>query len=204
MVLVAGAIVFVVGLVRHHEAETLADHREEAIGVASQVLVNAYSFDHENVQKSLDALKQDSTGDFLQQQDQWGPDVRKRVEDQKAVTKATVNNAAVEDFDDDGGTARVLFVFTAQSEREKLPSVTGRQAAVVDLQRVDDAWKVSGVTPVGVIVPVGDSSASVQGLGGAAGGGGGSAAPSSAAKTPAPSSKAPASSPAPASKTPAR
>lgn len=197
LVLVVGLVLLGVGWAHGRQADRrVAQDRDDAVNVASQVLVNAYSFDHRDVDGAFERLRADTTGEFRAQQDQYHEDVKKQVVEQKAVTRATVGNAAVEEFDHDAGTAKVLFVFTAQSEREKLPSVTARQAAVVGLQREDDRWKVATLTPVGVIVPVGESSGAVTGDAGQPAAPKPSAAPTSAAPKPdAPKSSAPAAAP---------
>ncbi|WP_295647653.1 hypothetical protein [uncultured Dietzia sp.] len=145
-------------------AQTAATQRDEVTDVASQVIINAFSFDHQKVDESLQQLSSMSTGDFLTEQEQWSEDVRNRVIEQKAVTTATVSNAAVEELDVDEGDAAVLVVFTAHSEREGQEDITGRQAMRVDLTRVDGQWKADAVNQVGVTVPVGQSSQSVQDL----------------------------------------
>ncbi|MDX2358189.1 hypothetical protein [Dietzia sp. PP-33] len=146
-------------------AKNAATERETVSEVASQVIINAFSFDHRNVDDSLQQLADSSTGDFLIEQEQWAEDVRTRVVEQKAVTTATVSHTAVETLDTDEGDAAVLVVFTAHSEREGQDDITGRQAMRVDLTRVDDQWKADAVNQVGVTVPVGGSSQSVQDLG---------------------------------------
>lgn len=168
LVLVVGLALAVVGWMLYSDARAESDvaaQRDEVTDVASQVIINAFSFDHRNVDQSLEQLAGASTGAFLDEQKQWSEDVRKRVVEQKAVTNATVSNTAVEKMDLDAGEAAVLVVFTAHSEREGEEPITGRQAMRVDLTRVDDEWKASAVNQVGVTVPVGQSSASVQELG---------------------------------------
>lgn len=145
-------------------AQEIATQRDEVADVASQVIINAFSFDHRNVDDSLEQLRAASTGDFLNEQDQWAEEVRTRVVEQKAVTTATVGYTAVEELDTDAGEAAVLVVFTAHSEREGQEDITGRQAMRVDLTRVDGEWKANAVNQVGVTVPVGQSSESVQDL----------------------------------------
>lgn len=145
-------------------AQEVASEREAVSDVATQVIINAFSFDHRNVDQSLQQLADASTGDFLVEQEQWAGDVRTRVVEQKAVTTATVSHTAVESLDRDAGDAAVLVVFTAHSEREGQDDITGRQAMRVDLTRVDGAWKADAVNQVGVTVPVGSSSRSVQNL----------------------------------------
>ncbi|MBB1024762.1 hypothetical protein G6019_10065 [Dietzia sp. DQ12-76] len=167
LVLVAGLATLAVSGVRYAEArsaQNVATERDAVSEVASQVIINAFSFDHRNVDDSLRMLAEASTGDFLVEQEQWSEDVRTRVIEQKAVTTATVSHTAVEELDLDEGTAAVLVVFTAHSEREGQEDITGRQAMRVDLTRVDDEWKANAVNQVGVTVPVGSSSQSVQGL----------------------------------------
>lgn len=167
-------IVLVVGLTllgvfgwRYAEARSAqeaATQRDEVTDVASQVIINAFSFDYRNVDDSLEQLATASTGDFLTEQEQWAEDVRTRVVEQKAVTTATVGHTAVAELDTEAGQAAVLVVFTAHSEREGQEDITGRQAMRVDLERVDGSWKANAVNQVGVTVPVGTSSQSVQDL----------------------------------------
>ncbi|EFV91065.1 hypothetical protein CEY15_05560 [Dietzia natronolimnaea] len=169
IILVAGLATLVVFGVRYAEARSaqeVASEREAASDVAAQVIVNAFSFDHRNVDDSLEQLAEASTGEFLTEQEQYADDVRTRVVEQKAVTTATVSHTAVETLDLEAGDAAVLVVFTAHSEREGQDDITGRQAMRVDLTREDDTWKADAVNQVGVTVPVGESSQSVQELNG--------------------------------------
>ncbi|MBB1046208.1 hypothetical protein G6028_00050 [Dietzia cercidiphylli] len=167
VVLVAGVAVLGVFGWRYAEARSaheVATERETVSEVASQVIINAFSFDYRNVDESLQHLADASTGDFLVEQEQWADDVRTRVVEQKAVTTATVSQSAVEVLDLEAGEAAVLVVFTAHSEREGQDDITGRQAMRVDLTREDGSWKANAVNQVGVTVPVGSSSQSVQEL----------------------------------------
>lgn len=167
VILVAGLAtlgVFGAKYLQARSAQEVAQEREAVADVASQVIINAFSFDHRSVDDSLGQLAAASTGDFLAEQEQWAEDVRTRVTEQKAVTTATVSHAAVEMLDRDAGDAAVLVVFTAHSEREGQEDITGRQAMRVDLTRVDGQWKADAVNQVGVTVPVGQSSRSVQEL----------------------------------------
>ena len=96
--------------------------------------------------------------------------MRKRVEEQKAVVTATISNTAVSELNIDDGTAAVIVVFTATSEREGEEDIVRRQSSVVDLMWEDDRWKAVEVNQVGASVPVGVSSESVRELEGALGG----------------------------------
>ena len=171
VVLVAGVALLVFSGVRYVQARSaqdaaqeMAQERETVADVAAQVIINAFSFDHRDVDDSLEQLADSSTGDFLAEQEQWAQDVRTRVVEQKAVTTATVSHSAVETLDSEAGDAAVLVVFTAHSEREGQEDITGRQAMRVDLTREDGQWKADAVNQVGVTVPVGQSSRSVQDL----------------------------------------
>lgn len=169
VVLVAGLVILGVFGWRYLEAresQSVATERDEVTDVASQVIINAFSFDHRNVDESLEHLASVSTGDFRAEQDQWAEDVRTRVVEQQAVTTATVSHTAVTTLDTDADEDAVLVVFTAHSEREGEEDITGRQAMRVDLVREDGQWKAGAVDQVGVTVPVGESSESVQGLDG--------------------------------------
>ncbi len=167
VVLVAGLAVMAVSVVRYvsePSGQEIAQDRDAASDAARTVVENAFSFDHRSVDDSLAMLEESSTGDFLTEQKQWAEDVRTRVLEQKAVTTATVSNVAVESLDLDAGDAAVLVVFTAHSEREGQEDITGRQAMRVDLTLEDGRWKADAVNQVGVTVPVGQSSQSVQDL----------------------------------------
>lgn len=167
VVLVAGLAVLGVSGWRYAEARSAqetASEREAVTEVARHVIQQAFSFDHRDVDESLQQLADASTGDFLAEQEQWAQDVRTRVVEQKAVTTATVSQSAVEVLDLEAGEAAVLVVFTAHSEREGQDDITGRQAMRVDLTRENEQWKAHAVNQVGVTVPVGTSSQSVREL----------------------------------------
>ena len=167
IVLVAGLVALVVFGLQYRQArqdQDTANQRDEIVQVATQVVENAFSFDYRNVDESLQKLADSSTGTFLTEQEQWAEDVRTRVTEQKAVTTANVSYSAVEEMNLDAGDAAVILVFTAHSEREGQEDITGRQAMRVDLTRVDGQWKADAVNQVGVTVPVGQSSESVQDL----------------------------------------
>ena len=161
----ASLVVSVVAYAQKASAQEIAQERDAVSAAARTVVEKAFSFDHRDVDDSLAMLAESSTGDFLVEQEQWAEDVRTRVLEQKAVTTATVSNIAVETLDVDAGDAAVLVVFTAHSEREGEEDITGRQAMRVDLTREDDRWKADAVNQVGVTVPVGQSSESVQDIG---------------------------------------
>lgn len=181
LVLVAGLAVLGVFGVRYlqdrSQVDEITEQREAVIATASEIVGDVFSFHHEDVDASLEKLEANSTGPFLTEQRQFSDEVRQRVEEQKAVVNATIMNTAVSELDTDEGTASVLVVFTATSEREGEDDITRRQSSVVELVWEDDMWKASEVNQVGVSVPVGASSESVQGLeeslgaGGGAGGG---------------------------------
>lgn len=167
VVLVAGLAVLTYSVVRYvneSSGQEIAQERDAVSEAARTVVENAFSFDHRNVDDSLAMLAESSTGEFLIEQEQWAEDVRTRVLEQKAVTTATVSNVAVESLDLEAGDAAALVVFTANSEREGQEDITGRQAMRVDLTLEDGRWKADAVNQVGVTVPVGQSSQSVQDL----------------------------------------
>lgn len=201
VILVAGlAAVIWQGTEYYHarQDQKLSESRDEVLDVASQVVINSMSFSKDTVDDDMARLREDSTGAFLSQQDEYADQIKQTITDQGATTRAEVSNSAVSAIDLDLGTATVVMVYTATSERKDLPGVSGRQAARVELQREDDRWKVSDLVPVGSQVPVGDSSQSVQDLGGADP----SATPSSGAAAPS-SSASPSGSAKPTSSAPA-
>lgn len=168
IVLVAGlALLGVFGvryLQQRGEVSEITDLRNSAGEAAAQVIVNAFSFHYDDVEGSVERLRESSTGTFLAEQEQWADEVRERVVDQQAVTEAVVSNTAVTELNTEENVAGVIVVFTATSEREGEEDITGRQAMKVDLVREDDQWKAAEVSQVGVTVPVGQSSQSVEAL----------------------------------------
>ena len=171
---VAAAVWQAIGYFQDRSDKNAAALRDEVIDVASQVVVNSLSLSADTIDEDQERLRADSTGEFLRQQDEYAAEIKETVTDQGATTSAQVSNAALSEINDDAGTATVLLVYTAQSERKELPPVSGRQAARVELVREGDDWKVADMVPIGAQVPVGESSDSVQQLGdptGAAAGG---------------------------------
>ena len=168
LVLVAGLAVLGVFGVRYlqerSQVNEVVEQREAVTAAASEIVGDVFSFHHEDVDASLAKLEANSTGPFLTEQRQFSDEVRQRVEEQQAVVTATISNTAVSDLDVDEGTASVLVVFTATSEREGEEDITRRQTSVVELVWEDDRWKAAEVNQVGVSVPVGTSSEAVQGL----------------------------------------
>ncbi len=168
IILVAGlAILGVFGaryLGERSTADEIVEARESATVAASEIVQTVFSFHYEDVDASLAQLEEASTGNFLAEQRQFSDEVRERVEEQQAVVTATVSNTAVSALDIDEGTASVLVVFTAHSEREGEEDITRRQSSVVELVWEDERWKAAEVSQVGLSVPVGASSESVRAL----------------------------------------
>lgn len=169
---VAGAVWQGIGYFQDRGDKQAASLRDEVIDVASQVVVNSLSFSADTIDEDQERLRADSTGEFLKQQDEYAEQIKQTVTEQGATTSAQISNAALADLNEDTGTASVLLVYTAQSEREKLPPVSGRQAARVELVREGDDWKVAELVAIGAQVPVGESSESVQQLDDVTGSGG--------------------------------
>ncbi|HJE89494.1 MAG TPA: hypothetical protein K8V11_00600 [Dietzia timorensis] len=172
---VAGAVWQGIGYFQDRGDKQAASLRDEVIDVASQVVVNSLSFSADTIDEDQERLRADSTGEFLKQQDEYAEQIKQTVTEQGATTSAQISNAALADINEETGTATVLLVYTAQSEREELPPVSGRQAAKVELIREGDDWKVAELVAIGAQVPVGESSESVQQLDDVTGAGEGAA-----------------------------
>ena len=143
LVLVIGLVILAVFGVRYlRERDSVA--RESANVTASEVVQTVFSFHYEDVDASLTRLEEISAGNFLTEQRQFSDEVRKRVEEQKAVVTATISNTAVSELNIDDGTAAVIVVFTATSEREGEEDIVRRQSSVVDLMWEDDRSTRSG------------------------------------------------------------
>lgn len=168
VILIAGLVILGIFGARYvsegSTVDEVVDARESATVAASEIVQSVFSFNYEDVDASLTHLEENSTGNFLTEQRQFSDEVRQRVEEQQAVVTATISNTAVTELDVDEGTASVLVVFTANSQREGEEDITRRQSSVVDLVWEDDRWKAAEVNQVGVSVPVGTSSESVRAL----------------------------------------
>ncbi len=118
----------------------------EFAAAARQDVINLMSIDYATAQDSVQRVLDGSTGRFRTNFDETADDFIKALQDEKIVTKATVNDAAVESMTADS--AVVLVSATSRREGPKAPKDQQEPRlwrVVVTLERVDGQIKMSGV-----------------------------------------------------------
>ena len=118
----------------------------EYTAAARQDVINLMSIDYNTAQDSVQRVLDGSTGRFRANFADTADDFVKALKDEKIVTKAAINDAAVESVTGDG--AVVLISATSQREGAKAPKDQQQPRlwrVVVTLEREDGQIKMSGV-----------------------------------------------------------
>ncbi|WP_328358847.1 hypothetical protein OG976_05250 [Mycobacterium sp. NBC_00419] len=131
------------------EHKKAADERHrtaEYAAAARQGVVNLMSMDYNQAKESVQRLIDDSVGKFQNNFQETSEDLIKALQDSKMITKVTVNDAAVEQMDDQ--TAVVLVAATSHREGPNAPKEDQQPRVwrvVVSLQRDGGQIKMSDV-----------------------------------------------------------
>ncbi|MBV9843569.1 MAG: hypothetical protein JOZ47_00645 [Kutzneria sp.] len=125
----------------HDETIRFANARDDVLRVAQQELVNFYSLDYKDPDKSVNRMLDQATGtlaDTLKQnKDNW----RKQIQDGKASLSVKVVDAAVSELDERAGSASVVaMVEFVTSPGDGNPVRVPMQSAMT---RTADGWKLS-------------------------------------------------------------
>lgn len=131
---------------QHHRA---AEHRRqvaEFAAAARQGVVNLMSMDYNSAQQSVQRVLDGSTGKFKTNFEESADVFMKALQEEKIVTTAVVNDAAVESLNGDSA----LVLVSATSRREGPNAPKDQQAprvwrVVLSMQRDGDQIKMSGV-----------------------------------------------------------
>jgi Mce-associated membrane protein len=118
----------------------------EFTAAARQDVINLMSIDYNSAQDSVQRVLDGSTGRFRSNFSESADDFVKALKDEKIVTRATVNDAAVESVT--GDSAVVLVSATSHREGPKAPADQQQPRlwrVVVTLVREDGQIKMSGV-----------------------------------------------------------
>ena len=118
----------------------------EYAAAARQGLVNLMSIDYTTADDSVQRVLDGSTGRFRANFEETADEFVKALKDEKIVTKATVNDAAVESMTDD--TAVVLLSATSRREGQQAPKDQQEPRlwrVVLTLQRDGGQIKMSSV-----------------------------------------------------------
>lgn len=131
---------------QHQRASQQRHSAAEFTAAARQDVINLMSIDYNTAQESVQRVLDGSTGRFRANFDETADDFVKALKDEKIITKATVNDAAVESMTADS--AVVLVSATSRREGPKAPQDQQQPRlwrVVVTLERVDGQIKMSGV-----------------------------------------------------------
>lgn len=145
--LTAGLLAVTGYMVWQHQKDNQQRHSAaEFAAAARQDVINLMSIDFNTAQDSVQRVLDGSTGRFRANFADTAEDFVKALKDEKIVTNATVNDAAVESMT--GDSAVVLISATSQREGAKAPKDQQQPRlwrVVVTLEREDGQIKMSGV-----------------------------------------------------------
>lgn len=131
---------------QHQKNATQRQRAAEYVAAARQGVVNLMSIDYNTADDSVKRVLDGSTGRFRSNFADTAEDFVKALKDEKIITKATVNEAAVESMTDD--TAVVMISATSRREGAQAPKDQQQPRlwrVVLNLQREGDQIKMSGV-----------------------------------------------------------
>jgi Mce-associated membrane protein len=131
---------------QHQQVSRQHQRAAEYAAAARQGIVNLMSIDYATAQDSVQRVLDSSTGRFRSNFAETADDFVKALKDEKIVTKATVNEAAVESMTEDSAVVMV----SATSRREGPQAPKDQQQprlwrVVLTLQRDGDQIKMSAV-----------------------------------------------------------
>lgn len=131
---------------QHRSADQQRRQQAEYAATARQGVINLMSVDFATAGDTVQRVIDGSTGRFRSNFEETADDFVKALQEEKIVTKATVNDAAVESVSDD--TAVVLVSATSQRQGPQAPQEQQQPRVwrvVVTLQRDGDQMKMSAV-----------------------------------------------------------
>jgi Mce-associated membrane protein len=128
---------------------TVAEHHRrvaEYTATARQDVVNLMSMDYNKSQESVQRVLDGSTGKFRANFDETADEFAKALRDEKIITSASVNDAAIDSMT--GDSAVVLISATSRREGKQAPKDQQQPQVwrvVLTLEREGDQIKMSGV-----------------------------------------------------------
>lgn len=151
----AGVVVLVIAgllggtgymLWEHKKADNERQRNAEYAAAARQGVVNLMSMDYNHAKESVQRIIDDSVGRFQDNFKSSSEEMIKALQDSKMITKVTVNDAAVEEMDDQ--TAVVMVAATSHREGPNAPKEDQQPRVwrvVVSLQRDGGQIKMSDI-----------------------------------------------------------
>lgn len=131
---------------QHQSASQQRRQQAEYVAAARQGVINLMSVDFATAKDTVQRVIDGSTGRFRTNFEETADDFVKALQEEKIVTKATVNDAAVESVSEDS--AVVLVSATSQRQGPQAPKEQQQPRVwrvVVTLQRDGDQMKMSAV-----------------------------------------------------------
>jgi Mce-associated membrane protein len=131
---------------QHHKTTQQRHSAAEFVAAARQDVVNLMSMDFNKSQESVQRVLDGSTGKFRANFDETADEFAKALRDEKIITSATVNDAAVDSMT--GDSAVVLVSATSRREGKQAPKDQQQPQVwrvVLTLEREGDQIKMSGV-----------------------------------------------------------
>jgi len=131
---------------QHRQATQQLRNAAEFVAAARQDVVNLMSMDFAKADESVQRVLDNSTGKFKANFDETADEFIKALRDEKILTTATINDAAVESMT--GDSAVVLVSATSRREGKQAPKDQQQPRVwrvVINLEREGDQIKMSGV-----------------------------------------------------------
>ena len=131
---------------QHQQSAQQRQNAAEFVAAARQDVVNLMSMDFNKAEESVQRVLDDSTGKFRANFDETSDEFIKAIRDEKILTTATINDAAVDSMTADS--AVVLVSATSQREGKQAPKDQQQPRVwrvVITLEREGDQIKMSGV-----------------------------------------------------------
>lgn len=133
---------------QHQKAAELRRSAAEFTAAARQDVINLMSMDYTRAQESVQRVLDNSTGKFRANFDETADEFVKALQDEKIVTTATINDAAVELDSMTDESAVVMVSATSRREGRQAPKEQQQPQVwrvVLTLERDGDQIKMSGV-----------------------------------------------------------
>jgi Mce-associated membrane protein len=133
---------------QHQKAAELRRSAAEFTAAARQDVINLMSMDYTRAQESVQRVLDNSTGKFRANFDETAEEFVKALQDEKIVTTATINDAAVELDSMTDESAVVMVSATSRREGRQAPKEQQQPQVwrvVLTLEREGDQIKMSGV-----------------------------------------------------------
>lgn len=128
--------------------ERAAEARDDALADGRAAVEVFNTLDYRTVEEDLDRWASVATGDLLAELEDNRDRQAARIADARTTTTATVLDAALAEFDDRAGTARMLAAVAVEVTPEGQQPVEKRNRMSVSLERDGDDWKVSKLSVV--------------------------------------------------------